>query len=63
MVRSEVCSAEVKAGSIGAKLAMATDTGASVGQNGVEAKFLGTGFTIGKKTSISIGGCELSWSF
>uniref|UniRef100_A0A8C1K4V8 Uncharacterized protein n=1 Tax=Cyprinus carpio TaxID=7962 RepID=A0A8C1K4V8_CYPCA len=62
MARAEVASASVKAGQVGVKVGLGFDTGACVGEDGVEAKFLGTGFTIGQKTSISVLGSEASCS-
>lgn len=62
MARAEVGSASVQAGPIGVKLGLGVDTGASASADGVEFKFLGTGFTIGKKNSISVLGSEVSCS-
>uniref|UniRef100_A0A8C0YAX2 Uncharacterized protein n=2 Tax=Cyprinus carpio TaxID=7962 RepID=A0A8C0YAX2_CYPCA len=62
MARAEIASASAKAGPVGLKVGLGFDTGASVGLDGVEAKFLGTGFTIGKKTSVSVLGNEASCS-
>uniref|UniRef100_A0A3Q3ET92 Uncharacterized protein n=1 Tax=Labrus bergylta TaxID=56723 RepID=A0A3Q3ET92_9LABR len=39
-----------------AKAEVATDTGVGIGKSGVEAKFLGTGFSIGRKTGFSLFG-------
>ncbi|KAK7119025.1 hypothetical protein R3I94_021017 [Phoxinus phoxinus] len=60
MARAELVSASGKAGPFGGKLGLGVDTGASIGVSGVEAKFLGTGFSIGPKTSVSILGSEVS---
>ncbi|RXN07877.1 hypothetical protein ROHU_032077 [Labeo rohita] len=49
IARAEVASASAKAGPFGVKVGLGLDTGASVGAGGVEAKFLGTGFTIDKE--------------
>ncbi|XP_048028875.1 uncharacterized protein LOC125256717 [Megalobrama amblycephala] len=62
MARAEIASASAKAGPVGAKLGLGFDTGASVGLGGVEAKFLGTGFSIGPKTGISVLGSEVKVS-
>ncbi|XDV51174.1 hypothetical protein PO909_020100 [Leuciscus waleckii] len=42
------------------KLGLGVDMGVSIGVSGVEAKFLGTGFSIGPKTSVSVLGSEVS---
>ncbi|KAK9966912.1 hypothetical protein ABG768_003994 [Culter alburnus] len=60
MARAEIASASAKAGPVGAKLGLGFDTGASIGVDGLEAKFLGTGISIGPKTSISVLGSEVS---
>ncbi len=62
IARAEIASASAKAGPLGVKVGLGFDTGASIGVDGVEAKFLGTGFSIGPKTSISVLGSELSCS-
>ncbi len=62
MVRAEIASASASAGPLDVKLGLGVDTGGYIGLGGVEAKFLGTGFSIGQKTSISFLGSELSFS-
>ncbi|XP_016393721.1 uncharacterized protein LOC107728143 [Sinocyclocheilus rhinocerous] len=62
MARAEVGSVSAKAGPVAAKLGLGVDTGASIGAGGLEAKFLGTGITIGPKTSVSLLGSEVSCS-
>ncbi|XP_043099478.1 uncharacterized protein LOC122353873 [Puntigrus tetrazona] len=62
MARAELASASAQAGPVGVKVGLGVDTGASVGADGVEVKFLGTGFSIGPKTSISLLGSEVSCS-
>ncbi|KAI7811317.1 uncharacterized protein LOC130553243 [Triplophysa rosa] len=62
MARAEVASACAKAGPVGVKLGLGVDTGASIGLGGVELKFLGTGVSIGPKTSVSLMGSEVSCS-
>ncbi|XP_058648240.1 uncharacterized protein LOC131549785 [Onychostoma macrolepis] len=62
MARAEIASASAKAGPVGVKVGLGFDTGASAGVDGVEVKFLGTGITIGPKTSISVLGSEASCS-
>uniref|UniRef100_A0A672LN68 Uncharacterized protein n=1 Tax=Sinocyclocheilus grahami TaxID=75366 RepID=A0A672LN68_SINGR len=62
MAPAEIASASAKAGPVGVKVGLGFDTGASAGVDGVEVKFLGTGVTIGPKTSISVLGSEASCS-
>uniref|UniRef100_A0A673NNQ7 Uncharacterized protein n=1 Tax=Sinocyclocheilus rhinocerous TaxID=307959 RepID=A0A673NNQ7_9TELE len=62
MARAEIASASAKAGPVGVKVGLGFDTGASAGLHGVEAKFLGTGISIGPKTSVSVLGSEASCS-
>lgn len=62
MARAEVGSVSAKAGPVAAKLGLGVDTGASIGLGGLEAKFLGTGISIGPKTSVSVLGSEVSCS-
>ncbi len=62
MARAEIASASAKAGPVGVKVGLGFDTGVSAGLGGVEAKVLGTGFSIGKKNSVSVLGNEASCS-
>ncbi|XP_029473000.1 uncharacterized protein LOC115099469 [Rhinatrema bivittatum] len=62
MARAEVASASASAGPFKAKLGLGVDTGVSAGVDGLEAKILGTGISIGPKTSVSILGSEASCS-
>ncbi|KAK2886130.1 hypothetical protein Q8A67_016967 [Cirrhinus molitorella] len=62
MARAEIASASAKAGPVGVKVGLGFDTGLSAGLDGVEAKVLGTGFSVGKKTSVSVLGNEASCS-
>ncbi len=62
IARAEIASASAKAGPLGVKVGLGFDTGASAGLDGVEAKFLGTGFSVVPKTSISVLGSEASCS-
>ncbi|XP_005169474.2 uncharacterized protein si:ch73-106k19.8 isoform X2 [Danio rerio] len=62
MARAEIASASANAGPLGVKVGLGLDTGASIGVDGVEAKFLGTGVSIGPKTSVSALGSEVSCS-
>uniref|UniRef100_A0A673K1U1 Uncharacterized protein n=1 Tax=Sinocyclocheilus rhinocerous TaxID=307959 RepID=A0A673K1U1_9TELE len=60
MARAEIASASAIAGPVDVTLGLGLDTGASVGLDGVEVKFLGTGFKYGSKTSLSFLGSEVS---
>ncbi|MGH0132455.1 UNVERIFIED_CONTAM: hypothetical protein FKN15_030524 [Acipenser sinensis] len=62
MAKAELASASASAGPVGVKVGLGVDTGVSVGVDGVEAKFLGTGYSIGTKTSVSVLGSEASCS-
>uniref|UniRef100_A0A673NC57 Uncharacterized protein n=1 Tax=Sinocyclocheilus rhinocerous TaxID=307959 RepID=A0A673NC57_9TELE len=62
MARAEIASVSAKAGPVSAKLGLGFDTGVSAGLDGLEAKILGTGISIGPKTSISLLGSEVSCS-
>ncbi|KTF78982.1 hypothetical protein cypCar_00047016 [Cyprinus carpio] len=62
MARAEIASASAKAGPIGVKVGLGFDTGASIGLGGVEAKFLGFGFSFGSKMGLSFLGSEVSLS-
>ncbi|XP_077316752.1 uncharacterized protein LOC143936213 [Lithobates pipiens] len=59
MARAELGSASASAGPFTAKLGLGLDTGVSAEPDYFEAKFLGTGFSIGSKTSISYVGSEV----
>ena len=52
--------ASASAGPLGIKVGLSLDTGVSAGVDGVEAKFLGIGFSVGPKTSVSVLGNEVS---
>lgn len=62
IARAEVGSASAQAGPVAVKVGLGVDTGVSVGVDGVEVKFLGTGFSIGPRTSVSLLGSEVSCS-
>ncbi|XP_051560066.1 uncharacterized protein LOC127444626 [Myxocyprinus asiaticus] len=62
MARAEAGSVSAKAGPVGLKLGLGVDTGVSVGLTGIEAKVLGTGITVGRKTSVSLLGSEVACS-
>ncbi|XP_054912814.1 uncharacterized protein LOC129377106 [Poeciliopsis prolifica] len=57
--RAELAGASAAAGPVKVKVGLGVDTGVSVGAHGLEAKVLGTGFTIGERPSVSILGNEL----
>ncbi|KAM3617518.1 uncharacterized protein V6R79_007489 [Siganus canaliculatus] len=61
MIRAELASTTVTAGPTTVKVGLAADTGVGVGKDGVEAKFLGTGFSIGRKTEISLFGTSFGF--
>ncbi|KAL6475743.1 hypothetical protein MHYP_G00167830 [Metynnis hypsauchen] len=61
MARAEVGSASASAGPLEAKVGLAVDTGVKVGPGMVEAKFLGTGVTLGSTIGISLFGNELKF--
>uniref|UniRef100_A0A3Q2VJW5 Uncharacterized protein n=1 Tax=Haplochromis burtoni TaxID=8153 RepID=A0A3Q2VJW5_HAPBU len=54
--RAEVASAQATAGPIRAKVGLAVDTGVGISVTGMEAKLLGTGFSLGRKMGISLFG-------
>ncbi|KAG1926109.1 uncharacterized protein LOC120484904 [Pimephales promelas] len=62
IARAEIAGASAKAGPVAVKVGLGFDTGASIGLDGVELKFLGTGFTVGPKMSVSALGSEASVS-
>uniref|UniRef100_A0A8C1JK97 Uncharacterized protein n=1 Tax=Cyprinus carpio TaxID=7962 RepID=A0A8C1JK97_CYPCA len=59
MAQAEIASADP----LDVKLGLGVDTGAFIGLGWVEVKILGCGFSFGRKTSISLLGSELSFSF
>uniref|UniRef100_A0A671QF54 Uncharacterized protein n=1 Tax=Sinocyclocheilus anshuiensis TaxID=1608454 RepID=A0A671QF54_9TELE len=62
MARAELASVSAKAGPVSGKLGLGFDTDPSIGLDGLEAKILGIGISIGPKTSISFLGSEASCS-
>ncbi|KAG8003010.1 hypothetical protein GBF38_015660 [Nibea albiflora] len=56
MAKAELASASASAGPVKATVGLALDTGISVSPTHVEAKVLGTGFSIGQKISVSLFG-------
>jgi RHS repeat-associated protein len=60
---AEVKMIELEGAGVGGRLALAATTGVSAGLGGVEIKVGGTGFSIGKKTGISILGSEIYIDF
>lgn len=63
MAKAEVVSASAAAGPAKVTLGLAADTGVGVGKSGIEAKVLGTGFSIGRKTGISLFGSKFEFDF
>ncbi|XP_074538287.1 uncharacterized protein LOC141799815 [Halichoeres trimaculatus] len=63
MTKAELVSASASAGPAKATLGLALDTGFELGRSGVEAKFLGTGFSIGRKTGFSLFGSGFEIDF
>lgn len=61
MATAGVGTASANAGPVGVKVGLQLDTGASAGIDGVEAKVLGIGFSLGPTTSVSFLGSELSF--
>uniref|UniRef100_A0A8C1VIF1 Uncharacterized protein n=1 Tax=Cyprinus carpio TaxID=7962 RepID=A0A8C1VIF1_CYPCA len=59
MARAEIGSVSATAGPVDVKLGLGFDTGASIGVNGLEVKFLGTGFSVGPKPSLSFLGSKV----
>uniref|UniRef100_A0A673A375 Uncharacterized protein n=2 Tax=Sphaeramia orbicularis TaxID=375764 RepID=A0A673A375_9TELE len=53
---AELASASASAGPVKAKVGLSAETGVGVGKDGVEAKVLGTGFSLGRKFGISVFG-------
>ncbi|XP_078025889.1 uncharacterized protein LOC144464120 isoform X2 [Epinephelus lanceolatus] len=53
MAKAELASASAAAGPVKATIGLAADTGIGFGPSGLEAKVLGTGFTIGRRTGVS----------
>ncbi|XP_078144654.1 uncharacterized protein LOC144542334 [Centroberyx gerrardi] len=54
--KAELASASATAGPVKATVGLSADTGVGVGATGVEAKILGTGFSIGRKMGVSLFG-------
>uniref|UniRef100_A0A3Q3NS02 Uncharacterized protein n=1 Tax=Labrus bergylta TaxID=56723 RepID=A0A3Q3NS02_9LABR len=63
MAKAEVISVSASAGITKATLGLSADTGVGIGKSGVEAKFLGTGFSIGRKTGFSLFGSGIEFDF
>uniref|UniRef100_A0A8B9GU44 Uncharacterized protein n=1 Tax=Astyanax mexicanus TaxID=7994 RepID=A0A8B9GU44_ASTMX len=62
MARAEFASASASAGIVGLKVGVGFDTGAELNPTGAEVKFLGSGFSLGRKMGISYFGSELSFN-
>ncbi len=60
--KAELGSASATAGPVKATVGLAVDTGASIGPSGVEAKVLGTGFSIGRKMGVSLFGNSIEFN-
>lgn len=54
MTKAELVSGSVSAGPATATVGLSADTGASIGPTQVEAKFLGTGVSIGREMGFSV---------
>ncbi|KAI1890252.1 hypothetical protein AGOR_G00151800 [Albula goreensis] len=63
MTRAELAAVEAAAGPVNAKIGLGIDTGAAVKDGSVEAKVLGCGVSLGRKTSVSVFGTEIGLSF
>ena len=59
MANLELASASASAGPLKVKAGLGFKTGIKAGPTGVEAKFLGTGYKIVEKTSVSLLGSEV----
>uniref|UniRef100_A0A671U6D6 Uncharacterized protein n=1 Tax=Sparus aurata TaxID=8175 RepID=A0A671U6D6_SPAAU len=53
MTKAELASTSVSVGPAKATLGLSADTGVGVGPSGVEAKVLGTGFSLGREVGVS----------
>ncbi|XP_078110192.1 uncharacterized protein LOC144520380 isoform X2 [Sander vitreus] len=56
IAKAELASASASAGPVKATVGLSADTGIGVGPSGVEAKVLGTGFSIGRTMGVSVFG-------
>ncbi|KAG8003009.1 hypothetical protein GBF38_015659 [Nibea albiflora] len=54
MAKAELASASASAGPVKATVGLALDTGVSVSPTQIEAKVLGTGFSVGRTTGFSV---------
>lgn len=54
--KAELASTSLTAGPMKTTVGLSADTGVGVGPSGVEAKVLGTGFSIGRKIGVSVFG-------
>ena len=62
MATAGIGSADVSVGPFTAKVGLSVDTGVSAGIDGLSAKFLGCGVSVGPKTSVSLLGSEVGCS-
>jgi len=60
---AKVTMVDAEGAGMGVHLGAGVSTGGSIGLGGISGKFLGTGFSIGKKTSISVFDNEVSIDF
>uniref|UniRef100_UPI0037E7CB05 bifunctional protein GlmU-like n=1 Tax=Semicossyphus pulcher TaxID=241346 RepID=UPI0037E7CB05 len=63
MAKAELASASASAGLVTGTVGLAADTGFGISKSGLEAKVLGTGFSIGRKTGISLFGSGFEIDF
>ncbi|CAK6984816.1 hypothetical protein D9C73_010649 [Scomber scombrus] len=63
MAKAEIASASASAGPVKATVGLSADTGVGIGLTGVEAKLFGTGFSFGRKMSISLFGTGFEFNF
>lgn len=59
--KAELGSASASAGPVKATLGLSADTGVELGPTQVEAKFLGTGISVGRKMGISLFGSGIEF--
>ncbi|KAG5835992.1 hypothetical protein ANANG_G00249880 [Anguilla anguilla] len=62
MVRAELLSAKCSLGPVHFQGGAGFDTGGSLGFHGMEVKFLGCGFTLGRKNSLALFGSEVGFT-
>lgn len=62
MVRAELASVSCSLGPVHFKGGAGFDSGGSLGFHGIEIKFLGCGFTLGRKNSLALFGSEIGFT-